>query len=365
MSDRRYRALGISWVLLLTSLGACYSAQPGPANDSGARALRYIVSQQDQKTGLVRSYPPEQNAYTYDCALCLIAMYSGGQTQAAKVLADALTSLQNTDGSFFESYDVSSRAPLRRARYVGANAWVAYALASYGAIAHDGKAGAAARRCAEWLLTLQDADGALFGGNAPDGSRFPWKSTEHAIDAWFALRRVGGFDGATRKVGQWLFREAWNKREMRFNRGENDPVVALDCQTWGAIWLLFQGEREEALRALSFAAHHLASEGKVGSRTIHGFAAQASAKDVVWLEGTAQVLVAHSYLQTAPAKRLIREVLAVQNPDGSWSHSSKTVDLPEVWHSTMPHVGATAWAYFALRCRKGDSVPFGRVSTVR
>jgi hypothetical protein len=188
----------------------------------------------------------------------------------------------------------------------------------------------------------------------------PWKSCEHALDAWFAFTRIGGLEEEAEKVKQWLLQEAWNQQEQRFNRGENDPVIATDCQSWGAIWLVFQGDQAKARQSLAFAEAHLATQDTFNGHLMHGFPAQSSAPQVIWAEGTAQMVVAYAYVGMATPRDYLEELTSIQNADGSWNHSSQNLSQPEVWHSTMESVAGTCWTYFAI-CAKNEGlyVPFG------
>jgi succinyl-diaminopimelate desuccinylase len=87
-----------------------------------------------------------------------------------------------------------------------------------------------ADRIANWLVSRQDPnDGGITGGLNSDGSERLWTSTEHNLDAYFALKLYSVvtsnsfyLDKANRCKG-WLLNVGWNAAEKRFNTGENDP----------------------------------------------------------------------------------------------------------------------------------------------
>lgn len=351
---RPFCLFAIAGALCLANAVAAPKAAPAD------QALGYLLQQQSAKSGLVRSYPEERHSHTYDDALALIAFLVSGKRAEADHLASALIRVQQQDGSFQDSYDFETSAPVQGDRFAGVNAWAAYALGRYArqpSAAHGKAAQTAAQKCCRWLVSLQQEDGRVTGGFDAGGGRLPWASTEHNLACWFLFREVDGYAAAAADVKKWLLTEAWNKDH--FNRGHQDPVVATDCQSWGAVWLTLNGEPTKARQALAFAEQRLSTRSAIVGREVIGFPRSGIRRDVVWVEGTAQM--AHAYASTGqkPPQPYLDSLLTLQNGDGSFVHSTKNIAQPEVWHSTMSSVAATAWVYFALLTRAGKpGAPF-------
>ena len=255
--------------------------------------VSYDISPEDSPYGFHRSA-------TYDNALAALAFLIGGDTDRAAFTLHALARLIRPNGSLWFSYNTLNSWPdesyhdsaIVRA---GAVAWVGYAYTFYltnappcpGDDRGCGRERAffreSAVRLAEYLLSLRVED--------PSDSRFGLVrlgygtieleyrkesdevievyldepalgiSTENNISAWFFLRQLGQLTGETRwiksadQIRKSLLRAAWNEELGQFNRGfhargEADTVKALDCASWGTLFLLAGGEREKARRTL-------------------------------------------------------------------------------------------------------------------
>lgn len=312
-------------------------------------------------TNLVRSYDNEDSSYTYDQALALVLFAEAKEADLAKRVADALVTLENADGSWFDAYCGTNRDVLDRARHTGNVAWASYALCRYVALA--GGTGAAylnaARAAGDWLAARQSGNGGLTGGFDANDSGLLWKSVEHNLDAWYALNSLAALTGQSKyrtaadQVKQWLLTEGWNAAEGRFNRGEKDPVPALDCQTWGAVWLLQQNDAAKADSAIEFAEKTL----RRAQCNLTGFDLYAP-PDTIWAEGTGQVSNTYWYLGKANGAAYQQEMAKAQWPDGSWSHSLDDVQQGEHWHRKWRSVAGTVWNLFALMTAEGQQVPF-------
>lgn len=184
-------------------------------------------------------------------------------------------------------------------------------------------------KLANYLLTLQDTDGGLRGSK--DVS---WKSTEHNIIAYVALRNFGRLNGSPTYVASAdkiitfiISPEIWNSSEGRFNRGENDPANAVDAQALGVLLAAsldsFYGTNNVSLysSALTWAEN----KHKVNTPII-GFDFNDD-KDTVWLEGTLQMALAfYKVNNTAKGNSYYNEALKIQQSDGSllWATNDGT-----------------------------------------
>lgn len=239
--------------------------------------------------GLMREWPPgkargalatssaqTQRVASYDNALLsLYLLRKGRRDDAGRVLA-ALAALQLEDGSIPFSFNWP--APEPNAVYVrtGAIAWVGYAATEY----LDAEAGGFARaeitqmahRIANYLLVHQFAvrddprTDFILGGSGAYRLEIVagqvretfvpgdvvWASTEHNIDAFFFLRDFGTMTGdgrfsdAAARIRAALVGRGWMPAAGQLARGFHaaglDPAFALDCASWGALFLRAAGD---------------------------------------------------------------------------------------------------------------------------
>jgi hypothetical protein len=374
----------------------------GPSLDPATKAVQYIANNQLEYSGLIRSYQGEMAAHTYDNAVALIALTDCCKPSEARKLANALISVMEMDGNggfFYDSYNAVDKIVSQgTASGTGPNAWAAFALAYYGKCYNDRNALDAAGKVAQWItntLYVPD-DGGVWGGIChPFEERpgdhsgdliFPFTSTEQVLDTWH-LFRIMGYDSEAESVKSWLTSEGkgWIEtdpqigdpcqQDKRFSTGINsqcgqDRRLFLDPQSWGSIFANMIGEPDKANGAIEAAENHLRVDAEVNGQEISGFGDSCLPKDeVIWYGGTAQMIVAYVYKgDIISASDFLTEMLNIQNSDGSWNHSSKDSHEKydggdcgsyESYHSAKPHIGETAWNYFALRdVRDGQGLPY-------
>jgi hypothetical protein len=214
-----------------------------------------------------------------------------------------------SDGSLWAGYNTANNWPdesdhrgaLVRAGAVG---WAGYAFTFY--LAHEPPCGLdqgcereraffldTASRLGNYLMSLQVNDptaphsGLLRLGFASvtlqyrassndvveiyDGQPARGISTENNISAWFFLRQLAAITGEARwskaadRIRDALLRSAWNEAVGQFNQGFDadgapDRAKALDCASWGALFLLANRETQKARRALEAAETYYAAK---------------------------------------------------------------------------------------------------------
>jgi len=90
-------------------------------------------------------------------------------------------------GGFPQFWDAATGEPYADSdRWIGDNAWLLIALNHYLYATRDHTFDDTRRTIAEWLISLQDADGGIFAGYNGDGL-MNWKSTEGNLDCYAAL----------------------------------------------------------------------------------------------------------------------------------------------------------------------------------
>jgi hypothetical protein len=346
---------------------------------------------------------------TYDNALAALAFLIAGERDRAAFTLHGLARLVRPGGSLWFSYNTGNDWPSEADHEsalvrTGAVGWVGYAFTFY--LKHDppcaGDRGCAreraffsatAVRLAKYLLTLQvndpsdPRDGLVRLGYGTINLAYSAKtnevielyldepamgiSSENNISAWFFLRQLADLTGETRwsqaaeRIRRGLLRSLWNEATGQFNRGFNssgtpDPVRALDCASWGALFLLATGETEKARTAMGVIEDYYAT----GDREAIGYrpyfdnpvyedpevgrfffpdnpAKQWREVPVVWSEGTLGVALASLRMgQAERARQLVAGVRPLQLDNGGLRCAS--VELPYQM-ADVPCVAASAW----------------------
>jgi hypothetical protein len=358
------------------------SLRPWPQTDSPG-----LLAVTDPSTGRVASY---------DSALVvLVLLRAGDRIRAARVL-QGLAALQNADGGLPFAFTLPE--PDREQRYerAGAIAWVGYAAGEYLDAARGGPARdivlELAHRVGGYLIAHQvtlagdPREGLVRGGIGTihykleggtvrevfEPGEVTWASVEHNVDAYFMLRalaRVTGtqaYNDAADRIARPLSARAYDAQMDQFVEGVAtdgpDKTQALDCASWGSIFLRATGEAERAGRAFAVADGRYASRdprsGARGHRPyargplfgdpalMRHFASVLPAQtweqlDAVWPEGSAGVALAAWRTGHIDRARAILDALEpLRAPDGSLPTS--TVDVPFVL-DTRPSIAGTAW----------------------
>ncbi len=398
---RAAAALGLSMLLSCSAHG-----RPPEGIATGARRgetatptafLLGAVRPSPLGTGeLVVTDASRQRFAVYDSALVVLVLLRSGQRSRAGSILRGLAALQGSDGSLpfsFVGREVDAARGYVRA---GAVAWIGYAAVEYVNAEPGGDAREdalrLAHRAAAYLLSRQvndpaDArDGLVRGGAGVLAyeavgddvkeilrpGAIPWVSTEHNVDAFFFLRalaRVSGTPAYTlgaARVAAGL-RRAWRDDVGQLARGigpggEKDPVRALDCASWGAVFLDATSDRARA--EASFATSDDAYAAKDARTGVRGHRAQADGPvledallmsrfasklpartwdhlDAVWPEGGAGVALAAWRLgHRARAKEILAALEPLRAPSGALP--TFTVEVPFVF-DTGPSVAGTAW----------------------
>lgn len=311
-------------------------------NQKAATAAAAWLARQQQDTGLLKSWQEDAQclAYTYDQALALIVFAKQGMWSEADQLVDALGTIQNADGSWFQTHDCSTGAPTTSNKWEGDIAWAIHALSRYHALGGTRPQAKTIReRAADWLVTrINPADGCL-----------KIDHTEATIDTWWALH-TAGYQQQAEGLKNCLLTSYWDADMGRFKGGRNWWQPYLDNQTWGAAFFKAIGKDEDARRALSYAWQVLRLPAQGGQ--LYGFDGQAGPW-AVWNEGSAQ----YAAVGGAGATDVLQEVLAQQRADGAVPGSPDNFSGGGVWTARWHGVAPTAWLYNALACEPFATSP--------
>jgi hypothetical protein len=409
-SKRTITALAALFAFGLALLGckATRMAESASARDTSAeaRALTYLM-------GTLRPWPEPTGPYAlsvtapasgriaiYDNALMTLVMLRTGRVPQARGILLALAKLQADDGSIAFSF-IWPRPDVHET-YVrtGALAWVGYAAVDYLNATSDPTQRdvltVMSHRIAAYLLAHQIdhpgdlRDGLITGGMGTYryelGARGPrevfvpgeieWTATEHNIDAFFFLEALGRVSGqaiyqhAAQRIADALVSRGWNADSGQllggFHQAGSDRTLALDCASWGALFLLAAGHQDRAETAASvadlgyssFAARDHAQGHKPyrhkplieNLALARHYAASLPNNnwdkfDAVWPEGSAGVALAALRVgATARARDILDGLEALRRKDGSLP--TLTTAIPFEF-DVDPSVGGTAWVELA------------------
>lgn len=387
-----------------------------PAPDATRRRL--LVS---YGIGTQRADQESDHSYTYDDALGAISFVISGDTNAAAYTLEALARLVRADGSLWFTYSTKDNWPDERDHdsamvRAGAIGWAGYAFAFY--LAHTpacppDDAGCARQRAvlqqaaaklATYLISLEatEPDNPAHGllrqgyGNIrlvyhpekndvlEDYEDVPARgfSTENNISSWFFLRALGQVTGDARwpaaagRIRDALLRVAWDKNLGQFDQGfspggQRDSVRALDCASWGSLFLLAIGETEKARQALRNVDQYYASRDgdAVGFRPYFddhifpGFEVgrfyfpenprkQWRELPLVWSEGSLGVALAYLHSgQPDRARQIIEGLRPLQVPSSGLRYASRGVPHQM---TDAPSIAGSTWLIFLAEALKGN-----------
>jgi hypothetical protein len=375
-----------------------------------------VPAPEPSRRGLLLSYalPREQfpqifhRSAIYDDALAALAFLTTGDRERAASTLDAVARLVRPDGSLWFSYNTGDDWPSEDDHEsslvrTGAVAWVGYAFTFYlkhappcaadpGCARERAFFSATAVRLAKYLLTLQvngksdPRDGLLRLGYGTINLAYSAKakdivelyldqpatgiSTENNISAWFFLRQLAEVTGdavwrrATERIQLGLLNHLWSDALGQFNEGfasngSLDSIKALDCASWGALFLLATGERDKAQRALEVTHKYYATQegdaigyGPYSDSPVYENAEvgrfffphdphkQWRSLPIVWSEGTLGVALA--WLHLGQAERARQLVMGLRPLSENTGLRCATLELP-FQMADVPCVAASAW----------------------
>lgn len=255
----------------------------------------------------------------------------------------------------------------------GTAAWVAEAFALYQLLTGDDSYLTVLAGIAKWLQSMLAASGSnncVVGG--PDVS---WCSTEHNIDSFFALHVTAfltsdsTFDDSASTIAATLGSSLWNSAQERFKQGVDDDYRALDCQSWGSIWLMSDHEQSidsnaRVTSALSFAEstfwNHQISD--ISGEIVGGYGPYADASNsfqanCVWSEGTMGVALAYLRAgQTAKTRQLVHQMGAITTNDGSLLYAATETIVDNAGDVFYPYPSVAGTGWLALVCAPKQEV---------
>ncbi|MDP6686122.1 MAG: hypothetical protein QGI05_04125, partial [Candidatus Omnitrophota bacterium] len=201
---------------------------------------KWIENHQNRLTGLVTSYEGDKKledwAFTYDQSLVAQVFTLMGDQEKARAIFDFYKhKAKKAKGSFVNAYDSYTGLVLEYSVHAGPNIWLGIAALQYTQKFKDKDYLPLAEDIAGWLIKLQNDDKEFGIKGGPD---FTWFSTEHNLDAYaffgmlYKITEEEKYLQAQERTLEWIKKNAFNKKQGRFNRGKGDATIATDTFAW-------------------------------------------------------------------------------------------------------------------------------------
>ncbi|NNK10595.1 MAG: hypothetical protein HKP08_04565 [Flavobacteriaceae bacterium] len=312
--------------------------------------------------GLVESAEFTDFVSLYDNALAALTFIAEGDLSSAEGILDYFdnkleTEFYGNNGGFFQFRDTSGEQGSRI--WMGDNAWLLLAVNHYHDKSQSNRYENLATELETWLRSLQEEDGGLKGGINEDGTMIP-KVTEGNITAFNA---VPGFDDFHRNILKFLGEQRWDVNDKVLITDTENPAYnhALDLYSLG--YMILEDFPEDVLiKANRF---YNSQNSTSNEKLISGYCFDDD-KDVVWLEGTAQMALAFKKAdQVGNAQNVL---LNLEEAFISSTSNANAAGLPyttnfgtnfganELWDHTdiTPTISSSAWYLFV----KNEFNPF-------
>lgn len=408
-----YKEKAVAW---LKSQATPNAIVEEPAQDRRHLLVSYRVPKDSE------AYPHVfSKASLYDNALAIIAFSMAGELSLAERIIEAASRILSPDNDLWFTFNTHNSWPNKDDHTgaivrSGASAWLGYAIVYHlktrlvenpKLLEQDNQAMnhlKIARSIADRILVRQVKDkrdlryGFFTGGEGRYSYRWseelkrkeeyfipgpvPWASVEHNIDIFFFLRdlaRISGiqkYESAASLLKQSILQKSWNGEIRQFNRGQHlngaDPVQALDCASWGVMFLQAIGKKPKAevsLKSLSkyfvsFGNHRgykpyvdmLLYEDPVVNALFFPDDPEKNWNDfpLIWPEGSLGVAMAYIKMgQNRKAIELLQSVLKLQNKKGGLPYATESLRYQ---FSTNPSVAGTAWLVMVISALEDENI---------
>ncbi len=387
-----------------------------PAQDRRHLLVSYRVPKDSEAYPYVFS-----KASLYDNALAIIAFSMAGELGPAERIIEAASRILSPDNDLWFTFNTHNSWPNKDDHTgaivrSGASAWLGYAIVYHlktrlvenpKLLAQDNQAMnhlKIARSIADRILVRQVKDpkdpryGFFTGGEGRYSYRWseeqkgieeyfipgpvPWVSIEHNFDIFFFLRdlaRISGdrkYQSAATLLKRSILERAWNETLRQFNRGQRldgaDPVQALDCASWGAMFLQAVGQQSLAEASLKTTSNYFVRSERGGGykpyinlllyegHYVNSLFFQDDPKKnwndlpLIWPEGSLGVAMAYIKMgNNRKAVEILESVLSLQDPDGGLPYATETLRFQ---FSKNPSVAGTAWLVMVISALEDENI---------
>lgn len=359
-------------------------------------------------------------ASLYDNALAVIAFSMVGEYTLAERIIEASSRVLSPDNDLWFSFNTHNSWPNRNDHAgaivrSGASAWLGYAITFYlktrlidnpNLLQQDNEAMnhlKLAQSIADKIISRQITDpadpryGFFTGGEGRYSYRWnkkandveeyfipgsiQWASIEHNIDMYFLLRDLAVLTGKKKYASsadilkQAMVEKSWNEKNGQLNRGQRkdgaDTAKALDCASWGAVFLQAVGEDSKALTSLDSTKNYFVTSKKHQgykpyfdellyedpeiNSLFYPDAPEKNWKDLpmIWTEGSLGVAMAYLKLdKIEQAVEVIEAMVALQDKEGGLPYA--TEDL-RYQFSDNSSVAGTAWLVMVIAALEDEN----------
>lgn len=312
-----------------------------------------------QSNGLLLSSEGGKYVSLYDNALAAIAFTSYGDFHRAEKIFNFFSGILESEllksPGGFGQMRTADGIPVDNSprRWLGDNAWLLIALNNYHHLAKNTKYQSLSTALSNWIISLQDTDGGLWGGFAADGTHIS-KIAEGNIDAFNA---IPGYTVFHQRLLAYFKNARWDQTDRLIVAWTDNPKYkyALDVLTWG--YCSFEDFPSEATSmANRFKTTQIST---ITKKAINGYCFDED-RDVVWLEGTGQMVVA--FIKAKREKEAQSYLIEMRKNLIKSSSSPGSYALPysanfgtsygsdPLWTGvdTTPAVSSTVWYLFGM-----------------
>ena len=295
------------------------------------------VAQMQLPNGLMESSEETDFVSLYDNALSAITFIASGDYAKAEKIFDYFnarieTELEYGTGGFYQFR--SGNGDNRRTRWLGDNAWLLIALNNYKAITGNIKYDVLREKLEYWIRSQQDIDGGLWGGYRENGTQFH-KITEGNL---IAFEAVEGYDDFHKGILEFLSSQRWNANDGLIVAWPDNPQYYYALDVFPLAYLIFDDIPVETLNSANrFFTHQVAT---LTTTEVSGYCFDED-RDVIWLEGTAQMgLAFHKAGEYNQQDRLLQTLEKIANSD---ENNIKPQGLPYVTNPGSCYGAESLW----------------------
>jgi len=386
-----------------------------PAQDRRNLVISYKVPKDSEVYRYVFS-----KASLYDNALAVIAFSMVGEYALAERIIEASSRVLSPDNDLWFTFNTHNSWPNKHDHSgaivrSGASAWLGYAITFYlktrladnpNLLQQDNEAInhlKLAQSITDKILLRQITDpadpryGFFTGGEGRYSYRqnkenhnieeyfipgsIQWASIEHNIDIYFLLNDLAVLTGKEKYASpanflkQSMVKKSWNEKTGQLNRGQRidgaDSAQALDCASWGAVFLQAVGEESKALTSLnSTAKYFVRSNQQQGYKPYANlllyedtelntlFYPEAPEKNwndfaMIWPEGSLGVAMANLKLKkNDQAVEVIKSMIKLQDEEGGLPYATEHLLYQ---FSKNSSVAGTAWLVMVISALEDEN----------
>lgn len=274
------------------------------ALDHKASSLLWLAERQFPN-GLVESAEASDFVSLYDNALAALVFLRSGEAEKAREIFEYFKGRQqaefNESGGGF--YQFRNTAGNNRSRiWLGDNAWLLIALRHYRHATADPRYEGLETSLETWIRSLQQENGSLKSGWNEDGTQIPLV-TEGMITAFAA---ISGFDDFHQGILDYLTAERWSDNESLLLAQQTGGAYAYALDLHSLPALIWEGASHGFLQQAN--RYYTVQHHQLNAKQVGGYCFDED-RDVVWLEGSAQMALAYRRSGDPEAYRQTLEAL--------------------------------------------------------